>query len=56
MKMINTKYPLVLVLYKFYVNLRDFTAGSYVTLGTRPAQLYIYMSWGLSMSNIFALI
>jgi len=45
---------LVHMLYKVYVNLRDFRAGSYVTLGTRAAQLYIYMSLGLSMPNRFA--
>jgi len=59
MKMINTKYafgPFVHMLYKVYVNLCDFTAGSYVTLGTRAAQFYIYMSLGWSMPNIFALI
>jgi len=50
-KMINTKYlylskqdVLSIMLYKVNVNLCDFRAGTYVTLGTRAAQRYIYMS------------
>jgi len=42
------------MLYKIYVNLCDFKAGSYVTIGTRAAHYYIYMSLGCSMPNIFA--
>jgi len=42
------------MLYKVHVNLCDLRAGSYVTLGTRAAQSYIYMSLGCSMPNIFA--
>jgi len=42
------------MLYKVYVNLCDFSVGSYVTQGTRAAQSYIYMSLGCCMPNIFA--
>jgi len=42
------------MLYKVYVNLCDFKTGSYVSLGTRAAQSYIYMILGCSMQNNFA--
>jgi len=37
-------YFLSTMLYKVYVNLYDFRVGSYVTLETRVAQSYIYVS------------
>jgi len=45
---------LSIMLYKVYVNLCDFRAESYETLGTIDAYSYIYMPFRCSMPNIFA--
>jgi len=43
------------MLYKVYVNLCDFRVGSCVTLGTRAAQSYIYMSLGVLHAKYFCI-
>jgi len=52
--MLKTRLFKHYAIYKVYVNICDFRVGSYVILGTRASQHYIYMSLGCSMPYIFA--